>query len=525
MPNLYRLALGLLASVFALTLARPIPAQANWRSLTGPLPAPASIRFGWQISPDSQYVVYVADVVVEGVNELYSAPITGSAPVKLSAPLVAGGAVHRFAITPDSQYVVYSADQDVDGRVELYRVPIAGGPVIKLSGPMIAGGNVDIFKIDPDNVRVVYRADQTTDEVLELYSAPIAGGSWVKLNGPLVSGGSVTDAFAIEPISNRVVYQAYQDVSTRLEIFGVSIAGGTPVRLNEAGATVDYTFQVNPSLPVVVFAATPSGSTVTRLYMNATASSLLTELSFTLASNQSVFGYHISPQGDRVVYNVVTDAGSGSVRDGNLYSVLIGGGTSTLLTTKADAGYGVYGATFSISSDNQRVVYRYRRNAIAPTLLEAVDLVGGNRVTLYTDAGAPPLMGFHLSADGQSVVYQQTSSAGTLRTVPTSGGSAPIVGSGIFHQILPDSSRVLYTTSTISGQFDLFSQQIIGGGQRNLSRVEEQVQVGEVLASPDSQWIVYEVESTGATPFKELRVSDGAEAPVTHRLFVTSLQR
>ncbi|MBL8095894.1 MAG: hypothetical protein JNL73_17085 [Anaerolineales bacterium] len=506
-------------------LALPTPAQASWRSLTGPLPAHTSIGYGWQISPNSRYVVFEADLAVEGVNELYSVPIDGSTPVKLNAPLVAGGAVDRFAITPDSQYVLYTADQDVDNRVELYRVPIDGGPVVKLSGTITPGGNVEAFKIDPDNVRVVYLADQTTNDLHELYSAPIAGGSWVKLNGPLVRGGGVLDAFAIEPISNRVVYQAYQDVSTRIEIFGVPIAGGTPVRLNESGAIVDFTFQVNPSLPVVVFSATPSGSSVTRLYMNATAGSLLTELSFTLASNQSVFGYLISPQGDRVVYNVVTDPGGGFVRDGNLYSVLIGGGPSTLLTTKADAGYGVYGATFSISSDNQRVVYRYRRNATAPTLLEAVDLVGGNRVTLYTDAGAPPLLGFHLSADGQSVVYQQTSSAGTLRTVPTSGGSATIVGSGTFHQILPDSSRVLYTTSTISGRFDLFSQLLSGGGQRNLSRVEEQVQVGEVLASPDSQWIVYEVAGTGATPFKELRVSDGAEAPVPQRLFLTSLQR
>lgn len=525
-----RLYLIVLATTLAVMLALPAPAQATWRSLTGRLPAHASIKFGWQISPDSRYGVYVADVEVDGVDELYSVPITGTAPTKLNALLVAGGSVDRFAITPDSQYVIYTADQEVDNRTELFRVPIGGGPVVKLSGPMVAGGNLQKFIIDPDNVRVVYLADQTTNEVSELYSAPIAGGSWVKLNGPLVSGGRVTDAFAVDPIANRVVYQAYQEVSTRIEIYGVPIAGGTPVKLNEAGATVDYTFQVNPSLQVVVFAARPSGSSITRLYMNATAGGLLTELSFSLASNQDVFGYLISPQGDRVVYNVTTNPGSGIIGDGNLYAVLIGGGSSTLLTTLADPGFGVFGATFTLTSDNQRVVYRYRRNAAAPVILESVSLTGTNRATLYTEAGgAEPLGLYRVSADGQWVLFQQSSAMGTLRTIPPTGGSATTVGSGFFHQIMPDSSRVLYSTNAISGRHDLFSQQIFGGGQRNLSLVENQVQVSYALASPNSQWIVYQVDGTGTIQFQELRVSDGTEAqlpdPTPLRLFLSSIQR
>lgn len=526
MPTVNRLVLSVLASVLGLTLALPAPAQATWRSLTGRLPSHADINYGWQISPDSRYAVFVADIEVDGTDELYSVPITGTTPIKLNAPLVAGGNVDRFAVTPDSQYVIYSADQEVDNRLELYRAPIGGGPVIKLSGPMVAGGNVGIFRIDPDNVRVVYLADQTTNEVPELYSALIAGGSWVKLNGALVSGGRVTDAFQVEPISNRVVYQAYQEVSNRLEIYGVPIAGGTPIKLNEAGATVEYTFRVNPSLQVVVFAARPSGSSITRLYMNAAAGGLLTELSFSLASNQDVFGYLISPQGDRVVYNVITNPGSGSVTLGNLYSVLIGGGTSTLLTTLADPTFGVYGANFVITSDNQRVVYRYQRNAASAVILESVSLTGTNRVTLYTEAGSEPLYSYRVSADGQWVLFQQTSATGTLRTVPPTGGSPTPVGSGFFQDIMPDGSRVLYTTNTISGRYDLFSQQIFGGGQRNLSLVEDQVQASSALPSPNSQWIVYRVEGTGANQFEELRVSDGADAqPPTQYLFLPVIER
>jgi len=84
---------------------------------------------------------------------------------------------------------------------------------------------------------------------------------------------------------------------------------------------------------------------------------------------------------------------------------------------------------------------------------------------------------------------------------------------------------VLYTTNAVTGRFDLFSVQVFGGGERNLSRVEDQVQVGDVLASPDSEWIVYEVEGYGATSFTELRVSDGTEAQTQLRLFLPSLRR
>src|SRR5690606_5082716 len=104
----------------------------NWHSLTGMLPAHVD-AVDSNISPDSRYVVYRADVETDDVTELYSVPVSGTLPVKLNPPLVAEGDVDRFLITPDSQFVIYIADQEVDNRKDLYRVPIGGGVAVRLN--------------------------------------------------------------------------------------------------------------------------------------------------------------------------------------------------------------------------------------------------------------------------------------------------------------------------------------------------------------------------------------------------------
>jgi hypothetical protein len=131
--------------LFALLLVSlagwPHAVHADWRSLSGPLPAFANAP-NFAISPDSTTVVFLVDRDTDDVQELYAVPITGTIPIKLNPPLVDGGDVERFAFAPDGQSVIYIADQAVDNRRELYSVPVIGGTAITLSAPLVAGGNV-----------------------------------------------------------------------------------------------------------------------------------------------------------------------------------------------------------------------------------------------------------------------------------------------------------------------------------------------------------------------------------------------
>lgn len=514
------------ALIFALivTAVSPAaPARAGWGNLTGLLPLNASIAYGWGFSPDGLYVIYVADAEVAGRNELYSVPVTGGPPVKLNAGLVNGGDVTSFAVTPDSQYVIYIADQEVDQRSELYRVSITGGAVVRLNNPLPAGGNVQSLTIDPDNVRVVYLADGASNDVYELYSVPIAGGGAVKLNPTPVSGGTIY-YYAVDRFSNRVVYSGDVSVDARFDIYAVPIAGGSAVQLNPLNSKAELSFQLDPSLPVVVFSATPSGSSSVNLYMNTTDGSMLTTLNGALASNQDVFGFKITPDGARVIYNITTMTSTLFVTSGNLHSVLIGGGASTMITGPAANGYGTYGANFNITSDSQRVVYIYQASAGAYPGLNSVPVTGGTPAGLYGESPLNETMGGRVvSPDGQWVVLTTTPSD-RLWAIPTAGGSPVILGYGFDPQFTPDSSRVLFATDTVSGNWDLMSVQVFGGGQRNLSRVTSSGSVGAYQISPDGTHVAFVVSySSDAGSQYEIRLSDGGEAQWA--LYLPSLRR
>lgn len=507
-----RLVVWSLTSILALVVAGlcpVVPARGLWISLTGLLPAYTSVAHDLEFSPDSQHVVFVADVASDEQDELYSVPISGGGPVRLNSALVSGGDVQSFAVTPDSQYVLYVADQDVDERADLYRVPISGGAVVKLNGVLPAGGNVVEVQVDPDNVYVVYVADGEVNDMYELYSVPVAGGAPFRLSPAPVSGGNVV-GFKIDRIANRVVFRGDLEANNRFEVFSAPIAGGASIKLSPPGASGTRFFELDPSLQVVVFSATPNGSTSTHLYMNATTGGLLTTLNTALASNQDVSGFKISPDGARVVYNVTTMTSTLFVTSGNLHSVLIGGGTSTQLTN-AVAGYGVFGALFEITSDNQRVVYGYQANATAPTILRSVPILGGSPTTLFTSESGDLLSLRAVSPDGQWVVFNTWPSY-TIRAVAIAGGSPVWLGRSPNYLITPDSARVLMMPDSISGDVDLLSTQIFGGDLRNLSRVDSGMHTGRAAISPDGQSIAYVVSHMGSSRGLEIRLSDGGEA-------------
>src|SRR5688572_11745968 len=170
------------------------------------------------ISAGAQRAVYVAIPSTSTKDELFSVPIDGSAaPRKLNGTLPTGGDVSAFVISPGGARVLYLADQSADGLVELWSVPTnrSSAPV-RINGTLVPGGDVSAgFRFAPDGTRAIYLADQDTDGVVELYSAPAAGGSPpVKLNPPLPAGRSVLD-FRISPDSQRVVYRADQGADER----------------------------------------------------------------------------------------------------------------------------------------------------------------------------------------------------------------------------------------------------------------------------------------------------------------------
>ncbi|MCG8471684.1 MAG: putative Ig domain-containing protein [Desulfobacterales bacterium] len=139
----------------------------------------ASVSPCFLISPNSRRVVYRVEygdgaAGRNNIGRLYSVPVTGGTSVELNGPLSAGRRVtgHSspgFQISPDSSRVVYVANQDQATAFEMYSVPIEGGRSVKVNGALPANstGFGGSFEIDPresiftgGGSRVVYTITQ-----------------------------------------------------------------------------------------------------------------------------------------------------------------------------------------------------------------------------------------------------------------------------------------------------------------------------------------------------------------------------
>lgn len=383
----------------------------------------------YEISPDSTRVVYVADQDTDEVLELYSVPIIGGTVTKLNGPIIAGGDISRtsssaywFDISSNSQRVVYSADQEVDNDFELYSVPIGGGTAIKLNSPLatstISGdviGDVHTYQISINGTEVIYIAYLEGDDGIELHRVPITGGTTasfegtptflgsldlrlslsedgsrvvyhprkdqlfsvplsgetsIQLNNPIL--GDVID-FAITPDSEYVVYTASRSESYEFirELFSVPIAGGSSLRLHEPfgpGGTVFSFWEISPDSTHVVFVAEPENSDSKGVY----SASISQGTAVNIGTSASFFpSYHfaISPNSERVAY--VAEITNGIEE---LFRTPIAGGESVKLNPPpANSLADVYDKSFEFSPNSACVVFIFTTGASGQELYSACE--------------------------------------------------------------------------------------------------------------------------------------------------------
>jgi Tol biopolymer transport system component len=417
----------LVAATIACAACPAALAAADWVRLSTGLPFSNVQVDAYQLSPDGRWAVYIHDAEVDDARELWSVPVFGGVPGRISGLLPAGSEVSRdFQFTPDGATVVYRAPQDSLGVLELYSVPIRGGVATKLNGALAAGGFVTRFSLSPDGQRVVYRADQRTDEVYELFSVPTGGGAATVLNGSLVAGGDVGDFddFRLTGDGQRVVYRADQSTDDTQELYSVPIAGGVVTKLNGAlvaGGDVGPVFKIAANSQRVVYWADQQTDGVYELFSVPTGGGAATKLNGALVANGDVFPQflQISANSLRVVY--LADQQTDNVFE--LFSVPIAGGAVTKLNGVLVAGGFILDAT--ISPDSQRVVYRADQATDTVDELFSVPILGG-AVTRLNDplVAGGDVSSFKISDDSEWVVYVADQEVDGLPT----GHRAPIAG-------------------------------------------------------------------------------------------------
>ncbi|HYF61439.1 MAG TPA: hypothetical protein VD886_01410 [Herpetosiphonaceae bacterium] len=189
------------------------------------------------------------------VLELYSARVDGvGAPVRLNQQLPAGGSVGEYAVSPDGQWVVFMADGEVDDTVELYSARSDGSSLKALHGPGVAGGDVTGFDIGQDSQRVAFTGDLIVDERFDVYSRPIDGGGLPAV----VYTNSTNDASRplVSPDGATVAYVATDPSYGQLLQFSPILGGEAKLSSWKYGSNPDahiYTFEFSPDSRHLVF--------------------------------------------------------------------------------------------------------------------------------------------------------------------------------------------------------------------------------------------------------------------------------
>ncbi len=166
------------------------------------------------ITPDSSRVIFLSDAIDDNKYELFSVSVTGGTITRLNANLGNDRDVlNYFKISPDAQTVLYLADQGAfDDVFQLYSVPVSGDIPIRLNQDLLSTEDVDLFELTPDGEKVVFTVKESGDNVSNLFYSEIGSGRGRQiLNGPLVDTHSSVQDFEVMPDNSGVIYSANQN--------------------------------------------------------------------------------------------------------------------------------------------------------------------------------------------------------------------------------------------------------------------------------------------------------------------------
>jgi dipeptidyl aminopeptidase/acylaminoacyl peptidase len=314
--------------------------------------------FEYQIAPDSQSIIYLQRPYAT-FNSLWGSDLAGN------REMLDSSGIRDFQITPDGDYVIYR-QQDAGSAIHLFSIPISGGIPSKLSGDPAHSMQVKSFEISPNSQQVVYLADESLDEMFMLYGAKADGSS--PSSWPLIAGLVPTDrdveGFRITPNSLGVVFKADLIIDEKVDLFSVPITGASPFHLSP-GMHNDGDvsgFMITPNSQGVVFVANAIDPGKEELFAATINGSYLNRLNANLPAGGNVIDFRISPNSQGVVY--LADQGVAS--QFNIYAVpTVGGLTPTRVNSVMVAGGDVH--RFTITPDSKGVVY------LADQLADGVD--------------------------------------------------------------------------------------------------------------------------------------------------------
>ena len=454
-------------------------------SLTSPLPMEDQYySMQYKITPNGSRVLYSAFQESATVTSLFSIPIGGGTPVRLSGT---GISAYNIVISSDNQWVVFLGF-DSGGKSRLYRAAVLGatGSAVAIT-PAAASSMYYDLAISPDNAHVVFLGTLAPLDGWGIYSIPIGGGGYTRLTYPMTTNWIVD--YHITPDSQRVILRFMDQASEPdvMRLYSVPMDGPYTSYYNLSGTLVSgggvmpY-FQISPDGKYVVFAAIKERANTIELYSYFLAAQLPSitvpvKLSVPIADNKyvSYANFKISPDSTRVIYF------ADMYNPHDLFSVPIGGP----LTSNVQLNHPV-SPSFALSwddsalftPDSSRVVYTSMQDTQNVIDLYSVPAAGPDSAAVKINPaqwldpnGFAIVQSPAVSADGRSVFYTMTATA-NRRDLFKSPVNGPASQSENLSQIsydggsissfveAPSGVRVIYRASQTSASQELFMVKI-----------------------------------------------------------------
>lgn len=435
--------------------------------LFSPAGDPASeVTFSHLPDPRGEWIVFVGDVELSGAEAVYAQRRNGSDLHRLSvyAPL---GTIGGFLFAADGRRVLYLADLDVDGLDELWSVEpwSSAASAIKLNVP-VTGAGVLMMRASPVGDRVAYAAETASGVQVWSVSALGPAGSATRLD-PSLEGGEIVQTIFFRPDGQTLVLQFTDLVAHSSRVLSVPSAGpsSAAVLLAEGlpGACLPFAADYVPDSSRLVYASfCPAGAdyVLNQIWSVPAAGPATSAVSLagSFVSGGQVKSLHLSADSQWLVFNAdrLVDERF------ELWSVPVAGPAAALvrlnptLVTNGDVL-----SDFRLSPDSTRVAYiadqasdeRYFPYSvpIAGPSTSAVSLYSGPLAVAadvtsveFTPDSSKILFRFDLAVDERYDLYWAPFDASSVQTRITNKGGGPARWVSGDWWIDGDGDRVIY---------------------------------------------------------------------------------
>lgn len=428
---------------------------------------PAS-RVAWSpaIDPRGEWVLFVGDVEIAGAEAVYAMRRNGSELHRLSV-YGATGSIGGYYFSADGRRVLYLGDLDLDGLQELWSVApsASAASAVKLNVPVVGGG-VTLLQVPEVGDRIAYIAETAGGR--GVWSVPAAGPSSanVRLDPPAV-GDETLQSLLFRPDGAHVVLQFTDNVAFTTRLFTVPVGGPLASAIllaeNATGecAAVGGVFTPD-STRLVYFRFCPPAFSASQIWSVPAAGPAGSAVSLggSFADGGNLQGLAISPDSQRVVF--IADRLVDERVE--LWSVPVAGPAAAIvrlnpsLVTNGDVKTG-----FRISPDSSRVAYiadqvsdeRFFPYSVpiagpsteAVSLYQGVLLVGADALDLaFTPDSSRVVFRFDLAVNDRFDLYSAPADGSAVQARITNRGVPPapprsVASTWLVH---PDGERVFY---------------------------------------------------------------------------------